>query len=188
MKRIYDKIIFLDIDGVLNNLGLNFAYESKWVEADPISVLLVSRLIKEAGAKVVISSSWRIGCKDVEAFRYRMMNEWKERLNDADLSGILDNVVDLTPSLNHAGRIRGQEIKSWLDDHPVTSYVILDDDSDMLPEQKPFFVQTKFIDGFRMEHYWRALKILAPEHKHVRDLEVYFDKKWKPVVHQDWPN
>jgi hypothetical protein len=32
--------------------------------------------------------------------------------------------------------IRGEEIKAWLHQHPeVTRYAIVDDDSDMLPEQ-----------------------------------------------------
>ena len=44
--------------------------------------------------------------------------------------------------------VRGHEIQEWLDKHPeVTRYAILDDDSDMLPEQMPNFFKTTFQNG-----------------------------------------
>jgi predicted mannosyl-3-phosphoglycerate phosphatase (HAD superfamily) len=51
------KIIFLDIDGVLNNyntLGEGLNWESN-------AVKILKRIIKETGAKVVLSSTWRRG-------------------------------------------------------------------------------------------------------------------------------
>jgi len=57
--------------------------------------------------------------------------------------------------------IRGNEVKEWLDRHPeVDKYVILDDDSDFLEDQKPFFVQTNSDDGFSANNYMAAEKIL----------------------------
>lgn len=60
-------------------------------------------------------------------------------------------IIDSTPVLN--GR-RGHEIAHWLAAHPeVTTWAIVDDDSDMLPEQRHRFVQTDFSDGLSFRGY-----------------------------------
>jgi hypothetical protein len=53
-----------------------------------------------------------------------------------DLAG---EVIDVTPVLNTH---RGEEIEYWLQENWVDRYCIIDDDSDMLPEQMPYFVKT----------------------------------------------
>ncbi|AFC22330.1 hypothetical protein GAP161_220 [Cronobacter phage vB_CsaM_GAP161] len=40
---------------------------------------------------------------------------------------------------------RGDEIKAWIDTFGCKNYLILDDDTDMLPEQSEHFINT---DGF----------------------------------------
>ncbi len=127
------KVIFLDIDGVLNiycqdrdKFGCTFH--------DHLVDNLES-IIEKTGAKIVISSSWRLDGKDA------MMEMWKSR----NLPG---EVIDITPNLSYGaglntGTPRGKEIQEWLDNHPdVTNYVIIDDDVDMLPEQLSNFVVT----------------------------------------------
>jgi len=135
-------VIFLDIDGVLNvhrheRDKFGQLFHQKFV-------LNLARIISETTAKIVISSSWRFdGLK-------RMREMWEFR----NLPGI---IIDVTPNgylMVNNGEIdkpddgftpdRGYEIKAWLDKHgeDVTSYVILDDDTDFLEEQLPFFVQT----------------------------------------------
>ena len=56
------KIIFLDIDGVLNSIGWvertkGTAYEDK--EIDPSKVRLLKQIIDKTDAKIVLSSTWR---------------------------------------------------------------------------------------------------------------------------------
>ena len=137
-------IVFLDIDGVLNNLGSVVACGIPSKHFDPVSVRLVAKLCENADAKIVVSSSWRNG-----------------DLQDLACAGISSRIIDETP---HLLDIRGREIQAWLDEHEdkVTNYVILDDDSDMIAGQN--FVQTTFQDGFRFEHYVRALRYLNPDH------------------------
>ncbi len=61
-----------------------------------------------------------------------------------------------------ASRIRGREIAAWLAAHPaVTTYAIVDDDSDMLPEQMPRFVQTGYELGLEQAHADRLAALLA---------------------------
>ena len=57
---------------------------------------------------------------------------------------------------------RGEQIAEWLERHPeVTRYAIIDDDSDMLDEQKEFFAQTSFQEGMMFHHYMRLTHILG---------------------------
>lgn len=143
--------VFLDIDGVLNNLGSAVALGSMSEYFDPVSVALVDRLCREGNAQIVISSSWRNGDTD------RLRDDFRRCGADC----LADRIVDETPYLS---RPRGEEIESWLkaNGSGAYRYVIIDDDADMLPHQP--FVKTDFDDGFRFRHYQEALRKLNPEH------------------------
>lgn len=119
------KIIFLDIDGVIcvdwreyvDEFGHGF---------HPEYVKNLAHIIEQTGAKIVISSTWR------KAGLSEMQRMWEMR----DLPG---KVIDVTP-VNWT--IRGEEIFEYLQGNPCDNYVIIDDDTDFLPEQWPFFVRT----------------------------------------------
>ena len=52
--------------------------------------------------------------------------------------------------------LRGEEIQDWLDNHPeVEDYAILDDDSDMLPEQFAKFHHSDPWFGLNPNHLYR---------------------------------
>jgi hypothetical protein len=129
------KIIFLDIDGVLNiHSRERDEYGSLFHKHLEDSLKLI---VNNTDAKIVITSTWRFsGLKS-------MQEMWKLR----NLPG---EVIDITPEGSQqlesglfTGVIRGEEIKEWLSHHPeVISYVIIDDNKDMLDEQLPYFVKT----------------------------------------------
>jgi hypothetical protein len=140
------KIIFLDIDGVLNNR------ESlkNGVQIVPDLVLLLEDICDKTGAKIVISSSWRI---------LHSQEEIEFVLNCAGLSR--GSVIGYTPRLS--GDKRGEEIKAWMDEVEeitVDNFVILDDDSDMLPEQMDNFIQVDRINGLSGAKAAEAVAIL----------------------------
>lgn len=148
------KLIFLDVDGVLNNA--NWAKEMEetgiYVYRDgilnPDSMKLLSDLVYQTGAKIILSSSWR-RCPEL---RQKLLETMK-------LYGL--SILDDTP---YMGSIRGEDIREWLKNHSgISSYIILDDDDDMLPNQKKFLVRTDFNKGFNYESYLKALKILKGE-------------------------
>jgi hypothetical protein len=133
------KIIFLDIDGVLN---VCYPEHDEYGRIfHPNFVDNLKRVIDETGAKIVISSTWRYAGLE------RMKEMWQKR----NLPG---EVIDVTPDCTYlynegllqlTTRIeRGHEIEYWLDENPglVENYVILDDNSDFLPHQLGNFVMT----------------------------------------------
>lgn len=131
------KVLFLDVDGVLNSHRSAIAFGAMpWAHElpdvskfDHIAVRLIRGIAETAGAGIVLSSAWR------------QCDNWR------DLGPALGlNITDRTPSLLGP---RGKEIAAWLANHPeVERYAIVDDDGDMLPEQMPYFVHTNMREGF----------------------------------------
>lgn len=128
--------LFLDVDGVLNT------YASMQLEEqlDDRCVVNLLRIIEEANPDIVLSSTWRFHQKYA-------MRVWRK----------IGYVGAATPRLDSGHR--GEEIASYLSIHPGRRYVIVDDDSDMLPEQVPFFVHTKFATGLDDEATDKILSI-----------------------------
>lgn len=118
-----NKIIFLDFDDVIT-------HPKSKQQIDPKKVELIIKIIKATSAKIVISSSWKKG-KDLDSFKYECL----KGINPL----FIESIIDLTSNI---GSCRGDEIQEYLNLHKVDSYVILDDDSDMLESQLLNFVQT----------------------------------------------
>jgi len=146
------KILFLDIDGVLNSeiYYKNLSHSDNGMSRfDPNSVELIKKLVQEFSLQIVISSTWRYGAAD------RLMHE----LKDSKLIGYLYNEW-FTPVIHPAHR--GTEIKLWLDLHPeVFDYIIIDDDENILEEQMRRFVKTDLHEGMTEEHFNRVRAILS---------------------------
>lgn len=153
------KIIFLDVDGVLNSTkwlieqyelqkgtAQTFMYRSE-KEFDPIAVKLMSNFVEDIGADVVISSSWRILHSLEEINAYLTQNGWTAKLP-----------FDVTPRTSKG--FRGDEINVWLLEHfdNITSYVIFDDDGDFHPAQN--LVRTNVEYGLQPEDIEKAKKYL----------------------------
>lgn len=147
------KIIFLDIDGVLNSHQWIRANEhllktqqlSMHVDLDKEAVARLERLVKQTEAKIVISSTWRI---------VHSLSSLRDILGRHGFTG---EVIDKTPKLNIA---RGLEIQQWLDKNPVESFVILDDSSDMAHLLNKL-VRTSFDDGLQDKHVEAAIELLS---------------------------
>ncbi|TJZ75595.1 HAD domain-containing protein [Chitiniphilus eburneus] len=155
------KVLFLDFDGVLNSVRTATAFGDYPHKLDQIQkfdavALQLIRNLNAAGVSIVISSAWRTFCtqRDIErAMGLRLAGE--------------------TPK-SASGR-RGEEIKTWLDANPdVTEYAIVDDDSDMLPEQMERFVQTNRQEGLSLADYYRICIILGIDPSSV----IARDRNW----------
>lgn len=144
------KVLFLDIDGVLNSTrsviahqGFPHGFDKKnMAKFDHVAINMVRKLCEETDCSIVLSSSWRI------------LHSVHECANGLDLP-----IFDKTPG---GGGNRGKQIQEWLDEHPeVTSYAIVDDDGDMLFEQYPRFVKTNCNEGLTYKDYLALKGILG---------------------------
>lgn len=132
-------LIFLDIDGVLNcqlfyeeqQRGVG-SYIENQICRERVSWL--NSLCKDCEARVVISSTWRMG---------RTVEEIREIFLEV---GATFDIIDKTPVLRDEGYVRGNEIQLWIEKNieritglsyfDFHTYAIIDDDSDMLYTQR----------------------------------------------------
>jgi hypothetical protein len=187
------RIIFLDIDGVLN---CETAYKNgyckyvEWTWPDgakdhhqsfaPWCKEYLNELIELTGAKIVISSTWR--SSGIEFMR----KVW-------ELEGMSGEIIGVTPNFR-SYKIdipRGVEIdhylkedlgfshinwdkwiqQEYMDKSGIENYIIIDDDGDMLYGQRNHFVHVlpspRNREGFNQKYYNEALEKLS---KSVIDL------------------
>lgn len=174
------KVLFLDIDGVLNsqnwfgymqycirnnmyNRVMNFVdapdeyIEYKLTMLDDRAIANLNRIVDETGCKIVLSSSWRCLWNPTEN------NKILEALK---LKGFKYDFYGLTPRIPQKdfGQERGIEIQTWIDKelekNEIESYVILDDDNDMLPEQMNNFILINNQYGLSDIDVFKAIEIL----------------------------
>ena len=115
------KIIFLDIDGVLNSVQYDRSRTSEQGNIDETRLPLLKNIVDETNALIVLSSSWR---KHWEKESQLCDNVGK------DLNSIFSqyqlSVFDKTPCLE--SNDRAEEIRMWLSvNSETTAFVILDD-------------------------------------------------------------
>ena len=121
------KVLFLDIDGVVNNKRTRENFEG-FMAIDPAMTALIQRIVQNTGCEIVLSSSWRLFQNGRDEIERKICK-----------------FADITPIL-HASR--GYEINVWLSLHPqIEHYAILDDAESILPEQQANFFQTRWETG-----------------------------------------
>jgi len=179
------KVVFLDIDGVLNS--------QQWAETrgsrvrnptyaddvqhstDPACIARLNMITEVTDAVVVLSSTWRT------------FHTWEDTANALrDRRGMTGAMIGRTPIpsehdpdvfARYAGRRphpqepypRGYEIQQWLDSaDDVAAFVILDDDDDM-EHLSPWHVQTDFATGgLQIGHVRRAIELLNVQRRNPR--------------------
>jgi hypothetical protein len=116
------KIIFLDVDGVLNTPKLIKKFGFDFI--DQSLVALIAKIVKETDAMIVLSSTWRIQEKDKNLVVQSLA---QHRLEIHDCTPVLER------SANWDGRWvkRSEEIMAWLANNPnVQKFAIIDDFDD----------------------------------------------------------
>lgn len=157
------KLIFLDFDGVLNSHLFYAKGRPTKIEdhIDPISVGFFNQLIQKTGAKVVVTSVWRHS-RTVEELQTLLVRH-----------GFVGEVIGKTKDLRFGVEgdciLRGNEILCWINEHQdliesahwdYKHYVILDDDSDMLYQQRNNFIYVDPYCGITPHTVFQAEKIL----------------------------
>lgn len=110
------KIIFLDLDGVLNNW-----YHPDLI--DPKNVLVLKKIIKLTNAKIVLTTSnkYPFQREKIKNIKGSYLEKYIKILQNNGLS-----IYDLTPYVEEN---RSLEIKAYLKSNPnITDFVIIDDE------------------------------------------------------------
>ena len=153
------KIIFLDIDGVLNSV----LYDAGRSEDRPDSridmsrVKLLADIVNAAGAKIVLSSTWR---EDWDKSPELCGNDGKY-INEC-LAKYGLSIIDKTPESSSFDD-RRLEILAWLVPHrsEVDSFVILDDiDCGWEQLESRVVITNPFGYGLEEYHVQKAIDIL----------------------------
>jgi hypothetical protein len=109
------KVIFLDIDGVLNCKKTPNPRDLPYI-VDAKLLARLNSLLERTGAKVVLSSTWRVDPIGLYAAKY-----WKIPH------------IDVCPDMPESTRY--SEVLAWLSQHPeVTRYAVIDDECDELDD------------------------------------------------------
>lgn len=150
------KVIFLDVDGVLNSDDSEDRFKC-FIGIDYSGVKLLKEIVEATGAKIVLVSAWKIYWnKDGKSRNDSLAAYLDERLAEEDLV-----IIDKTGGYMTE---RGHGIVDWLSEHPVESWVVLDDEIfDDYAECgiMPHLVQTDFYDGgLKEKHVELAIEIL----------------------------
>lgn len=151
------KVIFLDIDGVLNSAVYDRQRTEKDGNIDKTRLALVKELVDKTEAKIVLSSSWR--------------NHWEKNADECDEVGkeiVSDfasaglEIYGKTPKVGYLER--SEEIRMWLNENPVVEgFVIFDDNGYGWGDLSDNFIQTNYRigRGLEQEHIDKALELLV---------------------------
>lgn len=155
-----NKVIFLDIDGVLNSNN-TFDDNDEWrkffckfsnkslkdkityhmIDIDLDKVFMLRDVCNLTGAKIVISSSWR--------------RLWYYSLTEEKLVNLGLPIVGTTPYIRGN---RGEEIRRYLQNNKVDNFIILDDE--IFPDfygLENYLVKTSFYDDGLTEEIAREI-------------------------------
>lgn len=146
------RIIFLDFDGVLVPFAKKYQ-KTRPARVSPEAVVCLNTVIQMTGAKLVITSSWRLS-STIEKLD-ACVKKW----------GVVGDVVGKTITKE----TRGEEVADWLQCtpeflrplDPIESYVILDDEGDGMAPVEDYLVRVPNpMHGLLMPEALRAIKVL----------------------------
>ena len=174
------KVIFLDIDGVLNSFQTfkEIILEGQLtgvrrVVIDPIKVDYLKEIVDATGAKIVLSSSWKKFLKKRNGQLVTNNQNMQEIINILNDRGI--SIYDITPKTLKGNR--EVEIRKWLEGKNIENFIVLDDDDfDLQGFIGKELVKTdymKMVDGVGVPE----LSGLTPSHVKEAIDKLYRSKK-----------
>mgnify|MGYP000936458656 FL=1 len=135
------RILFLDIDGVLNSHNFFHEMERKKQQytnemLDTVAVEVLNSIQTVTQCNIVISSSWRL-CNSQEEIQKTLCHY-----------GFKGNILDMTPDISLFDR--KAEISNWIKNHSeADSFCALDD----YPIKLPFWIEVDPKVGLTDEYY-----------------------------------
>lgn len=152
------KLIFLDIDGVLNSdnwtrryFRENFHYIAEIdQDLDPRTLNIIDTLVDKTKGEIVLISSWRFDLENT-----------KRRLNFSGLKSKINYSLPIFPLESESGWSRGKLIFEFLKKNKCERYIILDDTDDELSNHgKERFIKIDPVTGITETDMNKAIKLL----------------------------
>jgi hypothetical protein len=140
------RVLFLDFDGVLIPLPPNGEIAQD-LKSSVEAVNNLNLIVQVTGAKVVVSSAWRMG-RSVEQLQ-ELLRKW----------GVKWPVFDKTAETS-GEEDRGAAIGRWLGDNPVEHFAILDDERTDLESFARNLVSPRASVGLQFHDAVEAIRIL----------------------------
>ena len=150
------RVIFLDIDGVLNDAATDEYTPAGFMGIDGYKVKLLHRIVEATDASIVLTSTWKTEWSKYEELLAKDGAYLNIMLAEEGLQ-ILDKTTDQVID-------RGAGISRWLNEHPdIESWAVVDDE--VFPDFKehdilPHLVKTNFYLGLTQENVEQCIKIL----------------------------
>ena len=122
------RVLFLDIDGVLNS---NFGNNKRQTEISDEKIKLLAYLVRETNSEIILHSGWRFWFDFELKPLCREANKLVELLEKEDLyiNGVTPNLT--TEEIRKTKKfslVKADEILLWINSHnDVTEWVVLDD-------------------------------------------------------------
>lgn len=147
--ELVERVLFLDIDGVLNShawleQGHMKSHTKMETHFDPEACRLLNTVIQRTGCELVLSSSWRIG-HDVS---------WIETVlqkRGCPLAKFRGETPNLILEDNSNDDLRGREIEAWLKAADFKDAFVIVDDSNDMGRLLPRLVRTSWRTGLTAE-------------------------------------
>lgn len=162
------KVLFLDIDGVLNSNFWNDSHQTEISDStliDEEKIKLLALLVKETGAKIILHSGWRFWFDAelkplcTEAAKLAKLFA-KENLY---ISGVTpDLTTEEIRKTKKFSLVKADEILLWLSLHNITTGWVVLDDLDLHNDQiRRHQVKTDQTVGLTLEDVKQAEKIFT---------------------------
>jgi hypothetical protein len=166
------KLIFLDIDGVLNNTSGAHQNGSQF-KLDSTCVNLLFDILNQTGAKIVISSSWRHG-STLDNFKLLFKQElYYHKISPAVSDKIINSIIGLTVDGLLLDMTRGGEIRQWLVDNKFNgNYAIIDDIPSIIGDS-PYLFATNCKLGITKQDATKIINHLKKNKKASVDFKVH---------------
>ncbi|MCP4437543.1 MAG: hypothetical protein GY810_01200 [Aureispira sp.] len=197
-----DKIIFLDIDGVLNSetdfIDSVYKYNpvhsklqkgERWKVINVGMLAILNDVVKQTGAKIVLSTTWRTKCdaKKLTKIFQRYGDIWEHgvdtiigRTTDMKASRRYDPYSYSVPNIISENEIRESEINLWMSENPVPeSFIIIDD---ILMNFGSNMIHTDEFIGLTVEIGNKIISKLGRLPKYQRKFDKEYRHLWKGIV------
>jgi hypothetical protein len=151
------KILFLDIDGVLND---HAQHRNGYCGIDPQKAGLLDFVVGETGCRIVLASAWRYlilnGSMRIDGFRNMLLTHGVPQRTAAVVDSYLPADADKDDPHD-----RGKLARGWLDAfRTVTRFAAVDDLECGYREEGVPFVRTDGAKGIRPQDVYDLVKIL----------------------------